>query len=346
MSHEKTRTLFRIGSRVTSQVKTFAETGRWEVTEGQGSPGLLDQFTGPPVPSGQGRTEAQFFLDGNHSLVSVMSRIIPSPDWFVGLDSFQLCVDGNWLDTITIEVDPLDAGTDNGFTFTAPNWVTEPQGVVYRITSTFPAHTAGSFHYPYLKRLPPIATFQFIKLKEYEVNEVFHHGEDDKKYEVIKSDQQNVINVMHGNEEIQEEIEQETKEQELLMQHQPTINDNSIHFNDFSYNMVTKKPAEHVTNRKGATNALINSIVDTFHNFEPHKFKKTRINRDCKVSDWGVWGACSSECGVGEMSRHRTIIKASRGTGKACPPLKQTRWCAASPQNNNCTVNFGINNNW
>nr|CAD7424419.1 unnamed protein product [Timema monikensis] len=62
-----------------------------------------------------------------------------------------------------LEVDPLDAGTDNGFTFTAPNWPTDPQGVVYKVTSRYPSHPAGSFYYPYMKRLPPIATFQFIK---------------------------------------------------------------------------------------------------------------------------------------------------------------------------------------
>jgi hypothetical protein len=33
-----------------------------------------------------------------------MSRIVPSPDWFIGIDSFDLCVNGNWLDSITIEV--------------------------------------------------------------------------------------------------------------------------------------------------------------------------------------------------------------------------------------------------
>lgn len=65
---------------------------------------------------------------------------------------------------MTVEMDPLDAGTDNGFTFTAPNWETEPQGVIYRITSTYPAHPASSFYYPESKRLPPIATYQFIKV--------------------------------------------------------------------------------------------------------------------------------------------------------------------------------------
>lgn len=61
-------------------------------------------------------------------------------------------------------MDPLDAGTDNGFTFTAPNWQTDPQGIIYRITSKYPGHPAGSFFYPNSKRLPPIATFQFIKV--------------------------------------------------------------------------------------------------------------------------------------------------------------------------------------
>lgn len=64
------------------------------------------------------------------------------------------------------QVDPLDAGTDNGFTFTAPNWPTDPQGEAYRITAHYPAHPAGSFFYPYLKRLPPIGTFQFIKVSD------------------------------------------------------------------------------------------------------------------------------------------------------------------------------------
>lgn len=40
----------------------------------------------------------------SHLQVSLMSRIVPSPDWFVGIDSFDLCVDGGWIDTITIEV--------------------------------------------------------------------------------------------------------------------------------------------------------------------------------------------------------------------------------------------------
>lgn len=76
----------------------------------------------------------------------------------------QLCENGHWLDNTTVELYPLDAGTDNGFTFTAPDWPTEPTGVIYRITSGYPAHQAGSFFYPQLKELPPIAAVTFIKV--------------------------------------------------------------------------------------------------------------------------------------------------------------------------------------
>lgn len=75
------------------------------------SPSTLHSFTGPPVPQGEGTSVARAFLDGNHTLISVMARINPSPDWFVGLDSFQLCVEGNWVDTVTVEViTPVERG--------------------------------------------------------------------------------------------------------------------------------------------------------------------------------------------------------------------------------------------
>ena len=41
--------------------------------------------------------------------VSLISKMVPSPDWFIGIDSFDLCVNGKWLDGITIEVINLNA---------------------------------------------------------------------------------------------------------------------------------------------------------------------------------------------------------------------------------------------
>lgn len=50
--------------------------------------------------------------------------------------------------------------------------------------------------------------------------------------------------------------------------------------------------------------------------------------RDCRVSDWTSWTACSNDCGVGVMKRKRFIIETPQNGGKACPALRQKRGCA------------------
>lgn len=96
-----------------------------------------------------------------------MSRIVPSPDWFVGVDSLDLCTDGRWRDAVVVDAEPLDAGTNRGLTFTAPRWEAKPAANISRITSRSPAHPASSFYYPKLERLPRMGTFLFHKLREY-----------------------------------------------------------------------------------------------------------------------------------------------------------------------------------
>ncbi|KAG5316992.1 SPON2 protein, partial [Acromyrmex heyeri] len=186
-THDSTYTLYRLGERLSTGARLYVETGRADGLDTDGdSPNSLHSFTGPPIPQGEGTSVTRAFLDGNHTLISIMARINPSPDWFVGVDSFQLCVEGNWVDTVTVELDPLDGGTDNGFTFTAANWPTQPQGIAYRITSRYPAHPAGSFYYPNLPRLPPIATLTFTKLREYTLTESYH--EDEVEVEFVSND--------------------------------------------------------------------------------------------------------------------------------------------------------------
>ena len=58
----------------------------------------------------------------NYPLVSMASRLIPSPDWFFGLDGYQsLCLDGRWLDenihSSYYITNPMDAGTQYGRSF-------------------------------------------------------------------------------------------------------------------------------------------------------------------------------------------------------------------------------------
>ena len=34
----------------------------------------------------------------------MISKLVPSPDWFVGLDSLNLCENGHFIDSVTVEV--------------------------------------------------------------------------------------------------------------------------------------------------------------------------------------------------------------------------------------------------
>ncbi|KAG7299153.1 hypothetical protein JYU34_017688 [Plutella xylostella] len=351
VSHDRSYVLFRLGRRVSPAVRQFAEAGR---SDALGSaPGTLDVFGAPTIGNGAGRTEAEFFVDGNHSRVSVMARMIPSPDWFIGVDSFDLCVDGNWLDSITVEVDPLDAGTDNGFTFTAPDWPTAPQGVPYRITCKYPAHPAGSFFYPHLTRLPPVATFQFIKLREYEVSEVFHRSSDERRYDVIQLDKHahNHIDVPDGNRALSIAEEVERNEAPRIYA------DGMLTTPDAGYSWYSISNSSSPTLEPRSANALptsppadqrsaLRSLARRYRarrrrkmradNNDPavrRKRKRTKL-LDCRVSDWGEWSECRGDGGcVGSALRTRRVLRRPRPGGAPCPPTAQSRWCAS-----NCTT--------
>ncbi|EDW91055.1 uncharacterized protein LOC6530427 [Drosophila yakuba] len=327
---------------------------------------VFDEFSMPAIPLGAGRSEAKVFVDSNHSLVSLMTRIVPSPDWFIGVDSFELCVGGSWIDTVTVELDPLDAGTDNGFTFTAPNWPTEPQGVIYRITSRYPGHPAGSFYYPKSKRLPPIATFQFIKLREYELSEVFNIAEDDRKYETVQT--QTHLDAEHNhvemNNELSASIERERQTEQQQLQHndderqrirsQLLAKMNPIYS---SNNSLQPAPGQVVSVvPKNDKHAILQSIASSYRRAadasdsnasKPTPFaaggggkaggavggaasrrrSSAQRRRDCRVSHWSEWTACSKSCGVGEMHRYRKVIKHGKRGGRQCPALQQSKWC-------------------
>ncbi|GAB0097155.1 spondin-2 [Sergentomyia squamirostris] len=341
--------LFHEGELASASVKQFVETGKSDLlTDAPDGQQIFDAFTLPPIESGSGRSEAKFFVDGNHSIVSLMTRIVPSPDWFIGLNSFSLCSGDTWIDSVTVEMNPMDAGTDNGFTFTAPNWPTEPQGVIYRITARYPAHPAGSFFYPQSPRLPPIGTFQFIKLKEYELSEVFNHKEDDRKYEMLavaKTHLKSEKNHVEMNNELSANIERERQYEVSPMPNIFTERDRiraklleKLNPNNNNTSTSTPSPAVILKNDK---TALLSNIVDSYATARPLFVRNSRKNRqrlrprrDCRVGHWSDWSACSKSCGIGEMHRRRRVLKPSRRGGRPCPPLQESKWCGSA---HNCT---------
>ena len=97
--------------------------------------------------------------NADYPLVSFITMIAPSPDWFVGVHDFNLCnaTTGKWQDATTSELAPYDAGTDSGTRFESPDKITDPQEDIHRLTN----NTEGSF-----KGNEPVrrfGTFTFVK---------------------------------------------------------------------------------------------------------------------------------------------------------------------------------------
>jgi hypothetical protein len=115
------------------------------------------QLTGGSIATSPGSVTFVFpeLMRREFSLVTLVSMVAPSPDWFVGVDSLPLIENGQWVSNKVAALYGKDAGTDSGVTYTSPDQVTTPRGVVTQFTG-FPAIQNGV--------IVPFGTFTFTRL--------------------------------------------------------------------------------------------------------------------------------------------------------------------------------------
>ena len=82
-----------------------------------------------------GYKSTKIMVQNMYSMVSLITMIAPSPDWFVGVDSHDLCGMNGWKENVTMDLLPWDAGTENGLTYRLDNTETNPVDVIMRITT-------------------------------------------------------------------------------------------------------------------------------------------------------------------------------------------------------------------
>ena len=99
---------------------------------------------------------AEIDVSQSYPLVTLVSMIAPSPDWFVGVSAVPLYQDGRWADERRFDLDPWDAGTDGGITFLSPDLPLVPRGPIARLTTT-PLSPSG--------RVTPLGSFTFTRLQ-------------------------------------------------------------------------------------------------------------------------------------------------------------------------------------
>jgi hypothetical protein len=139
-THDPRYTMFADGTTASSGLELVAENGRGsilmaELAEAKRRKRIGATFTGEGIATVPGEMSAEFTAETLHPLVSFVTMLAPSPDWFTGLGSVDLAPRGVWLDLVEQPLWIWDAGTDSGATFDAEDIDTQPRQSVRLLTS-------------------------------------------------------------------------------------------------------------------------------------------------------------------------------------------------------------------
>lgn len=163
-----------IGATHRDDVRFWREGGM--ATEGirlmaqEGSKSPLDQELNAAIDAGRaehllsgggisrspGTVSLEFEIGRDLPLVTLVSMLAPSPDWFVGVSALPLIENGAWLERREVVLHAYDAGTDSGTTFESADRDTLPRAPIARIADG-PLRVGAD--------VPPVGTFTFERLQ-------------------------------------------------------------------------------------------------------------------------------------------------------------------------------------
>ena len=96
-----------------------------------------------------------FTIHRDFPLVTLVTMIAPSPDWFTGVHSLSLLENGQWQTTKEIILNLYDAGTDSGASYSSMDADTQPKEKIRQIDG-FSARVNG--------QLVPFAKMTFKRM--------------------------------------------------------------------------------------------------------------------------------------------------------------------------------------
>ena len=144
------------GETASRGIETMAETGatgnlaseiRAEI------PGdALSVINGPGLGSPASATIPRVLVRLEHPLLTLVTMIAPSPDWFVGVSGLSLLDEFGWVNELEVVLYPYDSGTDDGTTYTSADADSSPKQPIRSLRGEAPFSDA------------PIGTFTFTRV--------------------------------------------------------------------------------------------------------------------------------------------------------------------------------------
>ena len=141
--HGDSASFWEMGDTSSPGMEDMAETGRTRLLAGEIEDEIPDHALA--VIEGRGTRSPgaskidSVIVNADHPLVTLVTMIAPSPDWFAGVTGQSLQdEDGEWVDELRVVLYPLDAGTDSGTTYTSPNEDTSPKEPISSLRGQYP----------------------------------------------------------------------------------------------------------------------------------------------------------------------------------------------------------------
>ena len=149
-THAQSDAIFSIGGLASPGVENVAETGStgvlaFEINQmvADGTAGTLILRPGNIGPAAE--VTVDFSASSDHSMMTMLTMIAPSPDWFVGVNSFELRPGNQWIESAVIVLNSYDGGTENGTGFSLTNPATNPQEIIQMLDVAEPTNPLFGF---------------------------------------------------------------------------------------------------------------------------------------------------------------------------------------------------------
>ena len=159
-THHLSATFWMSGTLASAGIEQMAETGGTTILRSEiaaAGAAAREILSGPGLATATGSVALPTFSTSrSHPLVTLVTMIAPSPDWFVGVHDLSLLDEqGKWRDTVVVTLYPYDAGSDDGADYTSADQepATHQPITELRGKQPFAAAPIGTFTFTRIQRL-------------------------------------------------------------------------------------------------------------------------------------------------------------------------------------------------
>ncbi|XP_018567979.1 spondin-1 [Anoplophora glabripennis] len=291
-SHQLYHAFWKYEATATDGLKELAQTGEIKTLESElkndsGHIRTIIKARGLQYPNITKSTYAVFRVDKKNHLVSLVTKIIPSPDWIVGVANLELCTENcTWKETVSLNLYPWDVGIDNGLDYESSE-PTQDWQPVRRITPNNPNDPKSPFFSEEGEEMKPIAKLRVTRQRLYSK---VCENETEVESDCSRTDWLNwtpcsnscgtglkVRQRAHMNEEQATQCGLNFVEHKICFVDCPADDNESSNEND---------------------NSTKNSVCKEGD-------KNCEEDPNCPDTFWGPWGPCNATCGKGTKRRLR-----------------------------------------